>query len=80
MNRVKVIVLSFAAILPLTGCKTSTPTQQPAPIISGPPSQSPVSDAKREEDERKKRDADIKRRRNNSTDIDKTGAYRNYVP
>lgn len=80
MNRLKIISLSFAAILCLTGCKSTTPPQGPAPIIGPPTSQSSVSDVKRDAEVKKKRDADTKRRRGNSTDIDKTDAYRKYVP
>jgi hypothetical protein len=83
MTRIQIASLTFTALLPLCGCKTSTPPASPPPNPAISPNSQPtssVSDAAKQEDERFRREVEVKRRKSHSADIDKTNAYRNYVP
>ena len=83
MNSTRIAFLTLMTLFPLAGCTPSAPTPA-APIVpAATPSSQPapaVSDAAKKEDQRFKREVEAKRRKSKSADIDKTNAYRNYVP
>lgn len=83
MTRFHFVPLAFTALLTLTGCSPSTPSTPAQPKITASPTSQltpSVSDAAKEEDERFRRGVEVRRRKSNAADIDKTNAYRNYVP
>lgn len=81
MTSTQIASTSLLAVLLLTGCQANTPKSGPAqPAVS--PTAQPVqpSEAAKQEDERIKRDIAAKKRKSQVYDLNKTNAYKNYVP
>ncbi len=82
MNRNYIVSLLFLVPLALVGCTANTPAApQPAKPSAAPVTPNPpTSDAAKQEDERLEREIAAKRKKSKSADLDKTDAYRKYVP
>lgn len=77
MTRIQSLSMAFTLLLLLAGCNSTPQQPQPKPTAvtpSLPPTQSPV-DAERE-----RKEIDEQRRKSKSAYINKTDAYRKYVP
>ena len=82
MTHTQLASISIVAILFLSGCQ-SNPTQ-PAPVkpaVTTTSQPAPVStDSAQQEDERIKRELAAKKRKSRAYDLNKTDAYKNYIP
>lgn len=82
MTRTQIASTSIFAVLLLAGCQANTPQPVPAKFPATPTSQSlpPASDLVKQEDEDQKKEMAAKKRKSKAYDLDKTNAYKNYVP
>jgi uncharacterized lipoprotein YajG len=82
MTRTQLASTSLVAILVLAGCQSNP--SQPAPVkpAATPATQpAPLStDSAQQENERIKRELAAKKRKSRAYDLNKTDAYKNYIP
>ena len=73
---------SLVAILLLTGCQANPPQPAPAkPAVTPPAQPAPVAtDPAKQDDERIKRELAAKKLKSRAYDLNKTDAYKNYIP
>ena len=81
MTRTHIAYATILAALLLAGCQAKTPETQPAPSQSAvTPTAQPQPDSAKQQDERFRKELAEKKRKSKAYDLNKTDAYKNYVP
>ena len=85
MTRTRIAYSSFLAMLLLAGCQAKTPQTQtnpttPATTPTAQPEPAKQDDPAKQENERFQKELAEKKRKSKAHDLNKTDAYRNYVP
>ena len=82
MTRTQIVATFLVAVLLLAGCQAKTSQSVPAKpaVTQTQQATSPAPDPVKEEDDRLKREMAEKKRKSKAYDLNKTDAYKNYVP